>query len=218
MIKESIYLEFLDALTRGEKTICHQIVTDTLNEGVCIKEIYLQIFQKALYQIGRMWEQGKMNIADEHMATQIIECLLSRHSFTLSGKNCGHSVVITCIDKEFHLLGAKMVANMFELNGWNVFFMGSSSPGKEVLRTIADKKPDVVGISFSFYLNYLRFLELLESVILAFPNQEVVVGGQGLTASLQLKLKTDYPKVKYISCINALDEYILRFSSCHNGI
>lgn len=213
MIKESIYLEFLDALINGEKSVCQQIVTHLLSEGVSIKEIYLSIFQKALYQIGKMWERGTIAIANEHLATHIIDSLINLHVPGTVEKKVGYTAVITCVDKEFHQLGAKMVANMFEVNGWDTYFLGANTPGRELISLISIKKPQVIGISFSFYLNYCRFLELLDSIVNSEFSGSILVGGQGISDEVLEKLKKDYPKVTYIKCINALDEFIVAFHS-----
>ena len=209
MIREVVYLDFLDALLQGDKSRCGLIVQNVLSQGADIRDIYINIFQKSMYRIGKLWEQNNLSIAQEHMATQIIDCLVSTAFMNLPHRTrCSHKAVITCIDKEFHQIGAKMVSNIFELNGWCSYFMGSNTPGREVLEVIAERKPDIVGISFSFYMNYLRFLESLDNIRSNFPDQAIIVGGQGLTLELTTLLNKDYPQVTYFKSINELDEYL----------
>ncbi len=209
MIREVVYLDFLDALLQGDNSRCGLIVQNVLAQGADIRDVYINIFQKSMYRVGKLWEQGNLSIAQEHIASQIIDCLVSTAFMMLPHRTkCHRKAVITCIDKEFHQIGAKMVSNIFELNGWCSYFMGGNTPGREVLDVIKERRPDIVGISFSFYMNYLRFLETLDNIRNNFPEQAIIVGGQGLTEELTVILSKDYPQVKYFKCIQALDEYL----------
>ena len=66
--------------------------------------------------------------------------------------------MISCIDKEFHEIGARMAADVFELNGWNTYFLGASMPTREIVKFIEVKKPDVVGFVIQFLLEYTTFV------------------------------------------------------------
>src|SRR5690606_10874173 len=123
-IKQSHFLSFFNALVEGNKEKCTQIVQSLIDQRIDLKDIYIELFQTSLYRIGKLWDHNKMSIPEEHMATQIIESLISRFSPSLNSsmeKKC----VVTCIDKEFHEIGAKMVSNVFELEGWKTYYLGA---------------------------------------------------------------------------------------------
>ena len=181
MITEAVYLHYLNALLDGNKRECTQIVADLVDQDVSIKEIYLQLFQRSMYRVGQLWENQKCSISNEHIATKITEALVEYVGAQYSNcKCCGKTVLITCIDKEFHELGARMVAGYFEAHGWNVLFVGSNIPQDEIMGLIREKKPDVIGISNNFYVNVLRLLKLVKEIKDEFANQEIIVGGQAL--------------------------------------
>jgi methanogenic corrinoid protein MtbC1 len=100
-----------------------------------------------------------------------------------------------------------MVAGYFETHGYKVYFIGSNTPQKEVLKTIREKQPNIVGISNNFYLNFTRLVNLLNSINQDFPNLTVLVGGQALAEGIADSLK-NYPNVKYLPSLDVLDEYI----------
>lgn len=208
MIKEVYYWDYFNSLLKGDKHHCKEIVVSLLEGGTDIKEIYIELLQKSLYKIGKMWEDGKSSIAEEHIASKITEYLIdiSLQNSTPS-EPTGKKMLLTCIDKEFHDLGARMVVNLFELNGWDTVFPGANTPKKEVLDMIEIFNPDVVGISFSLYINYIRFFELLESIKLKFPDKPVLIGGQGLANDMSNKL-SNYPNAKYVRSLDELEEYI----------
>lgn len=211
MIKEVYYWDYFNSLLKGDKHHCKEIVVSLLEDGTDIKEIYIELLQKSLYKIGKMWEEGNISIAEEHIASKITEYLIDTSIHDIKQPEpTGKSLLLTCIDKEFHDLGARMVANLFEMHGWKTVFPGANTPKKEVLDMIEIFKPDVVGISFSLYINYIRFFELVESIKLKFPDQQVLIGGQGLADDKSNKL-SNYPNAKYVRSMDELEEYIRSF-------
>lgn len=208
MIPEVIYLHYLSALLEGDKKQCMQIVSDLVDKNECIKDIYLNLFQRSMYRIGQMWEKEKCSVAEEHIATKITECLVefTTQKFASRSRN-GRQIILTCIDKEYHELGARMVAGFFEANGWDALFLGSSTPTNELLRLIELKKPDLFGISINFYINVSRLVKLINSIESRFPEQKILVGGQAL-AEERAHVLDKFQNVKYICSLDELDRYI----------
>ncbi|PKL82890.1 MAG: cobalamin-binding protein [Ignavibacteriae bacterium HGW-Ignavibacteriae-3] len=202
----------MNALLEGDRKQCLLIVRKLIDEEVSIKEIYMQLFQRSMYRIGQMWEKERCTIADEHVATKITEGLIDYVStFFDNTEKSGSLALITCIDKEFHELGARMVAGYFEANGWDTIFAGSNTPEQEVIQLIREKKPDLVGISSSFYINVNRLIKLIETIKMNFPSQEILVGGQSL-AEERSNILSAYGNVHYITCLNGLEKYLSSYS------
>lgn len=216
MIKEVQFLDYTNSLLRGDKTKCMQLVEDLLSQKIDIKDIYVDLFQRSMYQIGKMWEQGRISIADEHLGTEITKCLISKYAPKASAKNeFNKTALIACIDKEFHELGAQMAADVFELNGWHTYFLGACTPTREIVKFIEVKKPEIVGLSFNFYLNVHRLIEVIDHILNVFPNQQIIIGGQGILSERQ-KLIDKYPKIKLFSTIKELDCFIKENSSSNS--
>jgi len=208
MISEAVYLHYLNSLLDGDKKQCVQIVTGLLNQDVSLKEIYLDLLQRAMYRIGQMWENKRCMIANEHMATKITESLIELSSEYFSGKNRnGKTALITCVDKEFHELGARMVAGFMEAMGWNIIFIGSNTPQNEIIELIKEKRPDIVGISNNFYINFSRLAKLVAGIKQENPGQEIIIGGQAL-AEGKSEFFSEYENVHYITCLNQLENYL----------
>lgn len=208
MIKQVQYLEFFDSLIRGDKETCKKICFTLIEAGVSSKSIYLDLFQKSLYRIGKLWEDGKINIAEEHMASTIIDELITLIAEKARKEaDVDKSVVVTCVDKEFHQIGPKMVANFFEINGWQTFYLGANTPVRELIKFIEDKKPDYVGLSINFHLNALRLLETIDNIYKKFPDQEIVVGGQGLK-EIRSEISMNYPRVQVCESLEELEQLI----------
>jgi len=208
MISEAVYLHFLDSLLDGDKKQCVQIVDCLVEQNVPVKEIYLNLFQRSMYRIGQMWEKERCSIWNEHAATKIIERLIEYVAVNdLKSGTDKKLALITCIDKEYHELGARMVTGFLEALGWNTLFIGANVPPSETIKLMREKKPDVVGISSSFYMNIKRLIGLIQLIKEEFPDQEIIVGGQAL-AEGRSECLSSFSNVHYITCLNGLEKYL----------
>ena len=85
---------------------------------------------------------------------------------------------MACVENEQHQVGIKMVADVFEMNGWESFFLGSGIPNAEFVRYIHEIKPDLIAISLSVYFNFNNLMKMLEILNGEFPDLPILVGGQ----------------------------------------
>ena len=76
-----------------------------------------------------------------------------------------------------------------------------------MIKLIEQKKPEIVGLSFNFYLNYLRLLEEIDMIRKNFPEQKILVGGQGIKNTDENMLKK-YNNLFYFDSVNELDNYL----------
>lgn len=216
MISEAIYLHYMNALLDGDKNQCSKIIHGLVEQRILLKEIYLDLFQRSMYRIGQLWEKDRCSIGDEHIATKITESLIDlTTSLVESKEQTGKKIVIACIDKEYHELGAKMVAGFFEVNGWESIFLGSCTPTNEILNVIKNKNPHVVGISINFYINVARLAKLIKMIRNDFPDIKIIIGGQAV-ASIDKESLKQY-KVEYIPTLTDLETYINNYNSSINN-
>ncbi len=211
MISEAKYLHYLNSILKGNKAECIEIINNLLEEGIPVICIYNDIFKRSMYRIGQLWEKNRCTVADEHLATQITKlCLNLVYPKIEKVPKNDKTVLITCVDKEFHEIGPKMVSDYFELNGWTSIFLGSNMPDADVIKIIADKKPDVVGISNNFYMNLLRTLKLIENIKENNQNLKIIVGGQAIEKAENNTLDK-YDNVVIIRDLDHLQNYISNY-------
>jgi methanogenic corrinoid protein MtbC1 len=89
-----------------------------------------------------------LSVAQEHYctaATQLIMSQLYPHIFETE-KN-GRTLVATCVAGDLHEIGVRMVADFFEMEGWDTFYLGANAPTACVLETLAERRADVLAIS-----------------------------------------------------------------------
>jgi len=213
MINEKIYTSYLSSLLSGNKKECTYITRELLDQNISIYDLYINLFQRSMYQIGKLWETNKISVAVEHMATLIIEGLLNLlYPQIFSAEHIGKSAIVSCVPNEFHQLGAKMVADIFELNGWDGFFLGANTPSIELLQLIDEKKPDLLALSMSIYFNLPALKETIQKVQTNYPQLDIIVGGQGLLECGK-DIVSEYSDVSYVDSLIKLEQLIRKISS-----
>lgn len=213
MIRDVYYLDYFNGLLEGDKNRCRAVVDRLLEEKTGIIEIYTDLFQKSLYQVGKMWDHSKLSIGEEHIGTQITEELLYYCSSKIvPDKQINKKALVSCINKEFHKIGARMAADMFVLNGWETYFLGASTPTKEILKYVEAKKPDIVGLSFSFYINVMKLIDVVREIKQKFPDQKIILGGRA-ELNGQAEMLSKFEDVHYFDSIVGLDNFLKKESA-----
>jgi methanogenic corrinoid protein MtbC1 len=205
-ITAAVYQRYLAALLAGERAECTRIVRDLVAAGVGLKELYVQLFQRSLYQVGELWEHQRISVAVEHLATAITERMLMLvQAQAFSGPARDRTIIVACVADEYHQLGGRMIADLCELRGWRGYFLGADTPLPDLLKLIGERRPNLLGLSLSIYFNLPALLQALEAVSREYPDLPVLVGGQafrwGGVGAVQR-----YPNVSYIASLDELEQ------------
>ncbi len=208
MIENDLYDKFISRLLAGDRGACVLILQGLIKQEVPVRDIYVDLFQRALYKIGELWEHNRISVSVEHMATAIVEGLCTLvYPAIFSGEHSGKKAVVSCAANEFHQLGGKMVADIFELNGWDGYFLGANMPGDELLKFIDEKNPDVLGLSLSVYFHLKSLIDTIESVLSSFSNLDIIVGGQAFRWG-GIDIISKFQGVTYIESLASLEKMI----------
>lgn len=172
---------YLDDLVAGRRTACAARVDALLAQGVTPREIYVDLFQHTLYEVGRRWEAGEVSVATEHVATAITEELLGRvFPHVARRPSRGRRAVVSCAANEFHQIGGRIVADTLEGMGWDVDFVGAGASIDELVDSVRRAPADLVAISVSVDLHLKRMEETVRAVRAADPHVPIAVGGRAL--------------------------------------
>jgi methanogenic corrinoid protein MtbC1 len=151
---------YLDLLLLGDRREASLLIL-TAAEQLTVKEIYLNIFQPVQREVGRLWQTNRLSVAQEHFcsaATQLIMSQLYPRIFA-TARN-GYRMVATCIGSEMHEIGIRMVADFFEMEGWDTYYIGANAPTPSIIRMLVEKKAHLLAISatMTFHIDPLRSL------------------------------------------------------------
>jgi len=205
MIDNDLYQTYLTSILSGDKSECLNIVKTLLDDEIKIQKLYTELFQKSMYEVGELWELNKISVAREHLATTITESMLSAtYPYLFTGIQASKKAIISCTANEYHQLGGKMVADIFELHGWDAHFLGANTPVKELLELIDDIKPDLVGLSLSVYFNLPSLKTSLDHIKGHYDQLDILVGGHAFTWG-GTSLLNKYSGVHYLESLTQLE-------------
>ena len=142
-----VFAQYLEHVFAGKRCESRELVQATLDRGVTASKLLQAVIWPAMEQTDRLYRNGRISRLEEHLASRINRMVADQLQAHLARepKN-GMRLVVTCGDGEIEELGAQMMADLFEAEGWSVWFLGSGVPNDEVLEMLGRVRPDVLCI------------------------------------------------------------------------
>jgi methanogenic corrinoid protein MtbC1 len=156
---------YLDHLLKGDRNNALSLVLDEVKTGVPVKEMYLQIFQPVQYEIGRLWQTNKISVAQEHYCTGATQLVMSQlYPYLFTGERKDRKMVTTCVSGELHEMGARMVTDFFEMQGWDTYYLGANMPIEGVINFLSETKPQCLAISATMTFHVSAVEEMIKKI------------------------------------------------------
>ena len=141
----SMFLEeYITPLLAGNRVACREYVRKLTTGGVEPISLYNELLWPAMERVDKLFRADRINAAAEHMATRINRIVVEQlqSGLTRAPAN-GKRMIVTCADGEPEELGAQMSADLFEAQGWEVYFVGGGVPNDEILSLVGRIRPDL---------------------------------------------------------------------------
>jgi methanogenic corrinoid protein MtbC1 len=145
---------FLVLLLHGDTQGCLKLADQSIRTADEVKSFYLDVVWPAMSKIGHMWESNQISVAEEHLATAIVGRVMAAlyPRFAAFASNRG-TVVVSAGPNEFHEIGARMVADFMEMDGWDVTYLGANTPVSALVEILKRNKPFMVALSVATGFN-----------------------------------------------------------------
>ena len=162
---DTLAREYLATLLTGARQTASKLILNAVERGVAVQKIYLHVFQRTQYEIGRLWQASEINVAKEHYCTAATQLIMSQlYPYIFAGEKHGGNYVGACVAEDLHEIGGRMVADFFEMDGWNSFYLGASTPADSIVQTVIERRAGVLGISATMTFHVGAVKELIERV------------------------------------------------------
>ena len=147
MTMAELFKQYLEHLFCGKRCEARELIMATQDRGVAASKLLTGIVWRAMEQIEKLYKGDKITLITEHMATRINRMIADQLQAMMARKpKTGKRMVVVCGDGEIEELGAQITADMFEAEGWSVWFVGSGVAQDEVLHFVGQINPDVLCI------------------------------------------------------------------------
>jgi MerR family transcriptional regulator, light-induced transcriptional regulator len=132
-------------------------------------------------QVGVAWEEGRFEVFEEHLFTELTKRLLRQAIASLPSGARSPRIVLTTVPDEQHLLGLLMVEALCALEGAECIPLGTQMPLLEIARAATAYQADIVALSFSTAFPRRQMAGLLAQLRhMLTPDMALWIGGQGV--------------------------------------
>lgn len=180
MLKEETLGRYLDALLRGDRKGCRSVIEETLQRGVPANSVYLHLIWPVMAEIERLLRADKITSVQEHLATRVNRTIVDQLQNKLPRRPAKHKkIVVSCTRDELQELGAQMIADLFESDGWDVRFPGGGLNNDDIFAFINQYAPDVLliyGTTPKQAPDVRRLIDRIRGVN-AWPDLRIIVSG-----------------------------------------
>jgi MerR family transcriptional regulator, light-induced transcriptional regulator len=169
------------AVRAGERRRAFELIERANAAGLELRTLYLEVFQPTLREVGRLWQQNRLTVAEEHLATAITQSamlrLCARMDFPDGG---GPTLLAACGEMERHEIGLRMLCDFMDFEGWETVFLGCSVPTVDLVTMVRDRRPEVVALSASITPHLPQLTATIAAVREAAGSSQplVLVGGR----------------------------------------
>jgi len=177
---QRVLLQYLEAVLDGRREGAEKVILGAADAGLSIRDVYEHVLQPAQIELGRMWHAGEIGVADEHFGSSVTQSIMSilRRRFPKQPRK-GRLVVATAVAGDPHEIGVRMVADFFEMDGWDSIYLGANMPSADIVDVVRDRKASLLTASASTLLHLRAVGELIEQVRAegSCAKTKIIVGG-----------------------------------------
>ena len=105
-----------------------RLVFKNFRKTSTIPEFYEKILRPAMYDIGGLWRDGKLDVGSEHVASNTVTRLIESMNTKIKPKAKAKTVLICTPDGEYHIIPCLMIETYLTLRGYNVINLSPSIP------------------------------------------------------------------------------------------
>lgn len=167
---------FLDLIDRGATRQAIEFALGRLETG-SVATVVTDLLAPAQREVGERWHRGRYTVSQEHLASGVVDDVLGMLALpALRTGSSDNTLALVCAEGEWHSTPARMASILIRDAGWQVRFLGASTPLQHLQTSLRQMAPQAVGISCTLPLTLTAVPELTGLAHdLGLP---VIVGGQ----------------------------------------
>ncbi len=180
MVSEQVMEKYMRSLLAGDRAGCRKAIEEVMQTGTPATSVYMDVIWPMMVEIEKLFKSNRISAAQEHMATRINRTIVDQLQNKLPHKPVNNKkIVICCSQEESHELGAQMLADTFESDGWEVKFVGAGLTNDDMLKFINDCAPDMLLIYGTEPQQAPSIRELIDRIreVNAWDEMKIMVSG-----------------------------------------
>jgi methanogenic corrinoid protein MtbC1 len=180
MIEESVFEEYLKALVGGDRKQSRSVIERVLQSGVPANSVYVDVIWPVMVEIEKLRRSERITPVQEHLATRINRTIVDQLQNKLPRRpDKNRKIVVCCAQDELQELGAQMMVDLFESDGWEVKFPGGGLNNDDILAFANEYGPDILLIYGTEPRQAPQLRRLIDTIkgVAAWPGMRIMVSG-----------------------------------------
>lgn len=175
--------KYLGYLLENQKYRALALVSRELDKGLDPRIFYDRVFMNTLRRVGELWERNEINVAREHYITNVTQTAIAGlYTYLEERVACDRVAVTMAVNGDPHTMGAKMMSDLMEFEGWNTFYLGGDVPTDHLIDILVELKARVLVLTITLP----QYMDTLKNTIYAVKKEarlkklKIIVGGKAL--------------------------------------
>ena len=193
--ESTLAVRIYEGLIRGDDLAVRGMIADLVGEGRSLATICDRLLAPALSRIGHEWSEGRIDVYEEHRATQVVlELLTSTRDLTKVPDEAAPIAICAALSKDIYSVATAMAALVLREVGWRSINLGPNTPAASICQAIAEVKPSLVALSVSYVVDAREVVEDYRAVQARAVQHgvAVAVGGRALVPLIRREMTADF--------------------------
>lgn len=179
--------QYMDSLFQKNPRRTVALIQQWSSQGVPISDIYVDILAESMRRIGELWHTAQITVDAEHYCTSVTQMAMAQmYPMLFASERKDRTLLCACPGAELHEMGARMVADLFENDGWDSIYLGAAVPEDAMLAAVRENKPDLVALSVTMPQHLIACRSLVQALKREFPTLKVAVGGKAFESTHEM--------------------------------
>lgn len=194
--------EMLELLMRNDiKSLVD--IFERFSQFFGLVRFYERLLTPVMYNVGELWEEGRLNVATEHVcsnaAHSLVKIINDRVSRNSKENRKSPKILICTPEGEYHSLGCMVIESFLRSKGYSVSNIAPSVPSDSVLAYANKYNPDLIMISITLVDNIGAANKLINKILESkIGVLYILVGGIGIESIKIIDKNNDLKKVKFL--------------------
>ena len=179
--------QYMDSLFQKDNRKTFYLVQQFIQRGIPLSDVYVEILAESMRRIGELWHTAQITVDTEHYCTSVTQMAMAQmYPMLFAGERKNKTLLCACPGTELHEMGARMVADLFENDGWDSIYLGAAVPEDAMLEAVEENQPDLVALSVTMPQHLIACKDLVERLRAVHPELKIAVGGKAFESTHEI--------------------------------
>ena len=170
---EAMRADWLSACLRYDTSRAEQILNQAF-AAHSVEVACVEIVLRGMFEIGRLWHQGKATVQQEHFTSEVATRKLEAFISATPPPTRNETILLACPPNEGHVFPLLLLTLFLRRRGWNAIHIGANVPIDQIEETLTATKSKLVVLAAQTLVNAVHLREMARAL-----NKKGIASGFG---------------------------------------